>query len=268
MASWKARRDQGHYYPGLPCSQTSSHSTGPARSRLLHEKAVKSLRNARILALRSFNKVAAQTGTILNRLTPVKRLTDDILLLVFQQLDIPARFYAAKVSQRWRTLALSISSLWANIELSCRSGNFEQQFLLLKNRSRDALLDITLVMESNIVEFLEYSHRHMPAEVVNDRLYQQCEIDLKQQLENRISRLVLAPDVLARTRTLDITSMIDTRHRRYRHVNRVTQPEQRLQLAASPSLRRLRLNWARPETHELELIISEDPCAFDSVSSL
>ena len=228
----------------------------------------------RLLSIHSVDTAAAQAGSLVNRLSPLDRLADDILSLVLQQLDNRTIFFAAKVSRRWRALSLSIPSLWANIDMSCRppdrhmqKDQFQRRFQLLVERSKGAPLDIKLVMESTEVQSL-YDRDDVEDEYVHELLLQECELDLEQQFESGVKLLALAPDVIARIRTLDITSMLDTFHRRFWSSGRVQQPTQQLQLPIAPALRHLRLNWARPETQKLELVLPPDLCAFGSVSSL
>ena len=220
----------------------------------------------RLLSRLSVNTVVARVGALLNRMSPLDRLADDILVLVFQRLDNRAKFFAAKVSRRWRALALSVPSLWATIDLSCQLREFEKRFLLLVNRSGDAPLDITLFIKSKKVKTIEAGYGEDYEETI--QLLQQCETDLGRQLQRRIQRLVLAPNVLRRTRTLDITSFFDFNHYVGSSVEMDELPTQQLCLAASPSLQRLRLDWGRPASQYLVLDPPTDQCTFNSVSTL
>jgi len=209
--------------------------------------------------------VAAKTATRVNRLAPVDRLSDDNLVHILLQLDSRTTFFATKVSRRWRNLALSTPSLWAHIDLSCRS-DFRPRFQLFLDRSQNAPLDLKLVMESTKVDtsHVDKDDRF----VLWGLLCKQCVDDVREQLGFHIKRLVLDPDVLARLRTLDITSMLWTASLEDGYDEIIRQPTPTLRLPAAPSLQRLRLNWAEPDVHELHLVLDPEIGAFDSVSFL
>ena len=153
--------------------------------------------------------------------------------------------------------------------MSCRPEQFEQQFELLVNRSRNALLDVKLVMENNKVKYLdEATVLESGRRFVRELVMKQSEIDLERQLERGIQSLALVPDVLARTRKLDITSNLDTIYDGYLSGDRVWIPTQSLQFAAMPYLQRLRLNWTSPRAQELNIDFPKNRDTLGNVSSL
>ena len=213
------------------------------------------MHDLRVLALGAVESVAAKTATRVNRLAPVDRLSDDNLVHILLQLDSRTKFFATKVSRRWRNLALSTPTLWAHIDLSC-SSNFQRQFQLFVDRSQNAPLDLTLVMNNNTkvdASRFKYCWGSRP---------KQCEEDMREQLEC-IKLVALDVNVIARLRTLDITSLISTDFRGYGSCTTPT-----LQLPASPSLRGLRLNWAEFSAHKLHLVLDPELGAYNSVCSL
>jgi len=241
-----------------------SRSTTPKPSGSLHAQITNTVRDLRFLALDTVETVAAQTGTRVNRLAPLDHLADDTLALILLHLDNRTTFFTTKVSRRWRNLVLSTPSLWSNIDLSLRD-NFRDRFQLFEERSQNVPLDVKLVLESSYIstDGIDKDDADDLIAVWSDC----CEFDVRDQLERYVGKQVLAPYVLARLRTLDITSMLSTDPHNYGY-DLVEQPTPTLYLPACSSLRRLRLNWARPGVHELLLNLEGQDGAFDSVDSL
>jgi len=231
----------------------------------LHAEIARSVQDLLSTALGAAQTVAAHTGLRVNKLSPLERLSDDVLVLILLHLDNHDTFIATKVSRRWRTITLYNPSLWASIDMSCRPVEFERRFQLFTARSKNAPLDIKLVLES--VEANTSHVNEEDEETLRGLWNEQCESDVAQQLTHEVQKIVMAPGVFTRVRTLDITSMITSNPDNY-DISDLYQPTPKLRLAASPSLRRLRLNWAEPDVHELRLILDSKIGAYDSVSSL
>jgi len=234
-------------------------------SGLLHAQIASSVKDLRLSALGAVEAVAARTGLRVNRLSPLDRLSDDILVLILLHLENCDIFFATKVSRRWRAVTLSTPSLWTTIDLSCRPVEFEQRFQLFVMRSKHAPLNVKLKLESTEVDASnidEYDHDNL-----HDLWTEQCERDVDWQLVHAVQKTVMAPGVLDRLRTLDITSRLTIYASSYDQDN-LKQPTPTLQLAATPSLQRLRLNWAEPAVHELHLVLDPTLGAYGSVSSL
>jgi len=234
-------------------------------SGVLHAQSVKGVENLRGTVFGAVDIVTARTGLRINKLAPLDRLSDDILMLILLHLDNRNTFFAAKVSRRWRTVALHSPSVWTNIDLSCHPVEFERRFKLFTTRSKNAPLNIKLAVESTDVDTSDDEEDKDPS-LIRFR-WEQCGDEVNQQLEHHVQRIAMAPEVLARVRTLDITSTLTLEPYNYHH-GHLRQPTPTLQLAASPSLQRLRLNWADPDVHELHLVLDSKPDAFDSVFSL
>jgi len=258
---YEARRSQGS--PDSPRSPFCSRSTFRKRSGPLHAQIAKSFDDLWIIALDSVKTVAGETATRINRMAPVDRLTDDTLVYILMHLDNRTTFFTTKVSRRWRNLALSTPGLWTSIDLSCCPREFERRFRLFVEQSQISPLDIKLIMESTEVDAEQVRKNY---EILWEFFSEHCAEDLSEQLKHRIRRLVLVPNVLVRLRSLDITSTL-TADNEYGS-SEIKQPTPTLQLPASSSLQRLRLNWARPHEHELHLVLDPKMGAFDSVSSL
>ena len=245
----------------LACSRSFT----PKPSGPLHANMAKTISDLRILALEVVEIVTAQTATRVNCLAPVDQLPDDTLALILLQLDSHTTFLMTKVSRRWRNMVLLASSLWASIDLSCCPREFKRWFQLFVERSQNAPLDLKLVMESTEIDT---SHvRKDRGEVLCQLWSEQCADDVSTQLGGCIEDLALVPDVFARLRTLDLTSLLSTDPEEHKY-DKIKRPTPTLQLRACSSLRRLRLNWAEPDVHELHLILDSELGAFDSVSSL
>ena len=128
-------------------------------------------------------------------------------------------------------------------------------------------MDLKLVMQSNEVDTTGVCMKD-GGDVYSLRR-DRCVADVSQQLGHNVQNIAMASDVLTRLRTLDITSLISTDPTNCGYGDTLTrQPTQTLHLAASPSLRRLRLNWAKIRVHELRLNLASNHGAYDSVNSL
>jgi len=220
----------------------------------------------RIAALGIVETVAAKTGIRVNRLAPVDRLTDDTLTLIMLHLDNRTLSYTRQVSWRWRNLALSTPSLWTNIDMSCRPHyDFQNRFQLFAERSQNAHLDLKLVMEGDDSDTYDTHIRDDEVDMVYMWSHR-CAYYVEHQL-GCVEELALAPDVITRLRTLDLTSTIlnGPPDDEYDLEEQLTPT---LHLPACSSLRRLRLNWAKPDVHKLQLDLDPQSGAYDSVDSL
>jgi len=234
-------------------------------SGVLHAQIVKGMEDLRVAVFGAVDIVTARTGLRINQLSPLDRLSDDILMLILLHLDNRDTFFATKVSRRWRAVALSTPSLWATIDLSCCPVEFEERFQLFVMRSKQAPLDVKLKLESTDVDASDVEEGDYDS--LYDLWTEQCELDVDWQLGHDVQKIAVAPAVLARVRTLDITSRLTSDPGNCYHGN-LNQPTPKLQLAATPSLRRLRLNWAEPAVHELHLVLDPSLGTYDSVSLL
>lgn len=184
----------------------------------------------------------AQIGLRVNEFAPIDRLTDDVLVYMFRWFSARDKITAARTCSRWRFVLLSDCGIWSEIELFGEDKDFRQQFILMAQRAKDSLIDLTFHLCDDEKEYEDPWHQPDP------------EMDADDQLDG-LEHLILAPELFARLRKLELISSLSCRHKRAN-----------MTLPACPNLRCLSLNWMI-STLPLELAIDSAE-SFSSVTSL
>jgi len=110
-----------------------------------HESLAAAVEQIEATAIIIVKSAVARAAARVNLLGPVHRLSDDVLIDIFNRLDNKQLIDAARVCARWRAAALSVPSLWSKIDFIVDTGLKAHLHLMLA-RSRRVPIDLRLSM--------------------------------------------------------------------------------------------------------------------------
>ena len=110
-----------------------------------HESLAATVEQIEATAINIVKSAVARAAARVNLLGPVHRLSNDVLIDIFNRLDNKQLIHAARVCARWRAAALSTPSLWSKIDFNVDTGLKAHLHIMLA-RSHRVPIDLKLRM--------------------------------------------------------------------------------------------------------------------------